>query len=339
MELKVFTALLLLGLANAAPPARGPYHVTPIKKEYFSDKYVKYTGQHDIINIVVPLNAINYNALNFKVEDSNASDENRHLTVFFTEVDVDASGKRTYQGLYVLKDGVAKKILENGRDATAVVDDKKTVYLAASDGIYLYNDEDQSVNKYGSLTDNIISIAIASKGDVLYILTEDNFVYRVTDNGNNKEKLEDVKNAEQIKLDNEDNLFFYTSDKEIYVRTSEGIKEIIGLPINFSKAVLVKPPIIAEEGLAVVVDKALFVINKKGGSVFYSIIFDSDAVPTGFGPEATIIHYYAFNKKIYEFNLIALLEHKELNELKKYLGTKADNIVNLATEKRKNKEL
>ncbi|XP_045507755.1 uncharacterized protein LOC123703708 [Colias croceus] len=260
------------------------------------------------------------------------SEDINKVTIFFAQADIDESGKRTYHGLYALKNGVARRILENGRDASASVDDQKTVFLAASDGVYLFDGEDRSVQQYGSITDSVIGIAKESEGEVLYILTEDNSVYKVTDNGNKKEKVEDIENAQQIKLDNEGNLFFYTPDKKVHVRTSEGVKQIDSLPENPSSIVLVNCPVVLEEGLTVLVDRDLYIVYKNGTSEFYGLEFAPDFMPTAFGPEATLFQYHAYDKKIYEFNVVALLNAEESKR-----SEKPDGLLKFVTEKRAQK--
>ncbi|XP_038217198.1 uncharacterized protein LOC119836057 [Zerene cesonia] len=338
MKLKIFTAFLLLGLAGAVPPGRNPRDVTIITKKYFSESFVKYTAQHDIVNLLVPLNGLNFDDLSSAIEESmkthTTSEDIRKVTVFFAEADIDASGKRTYKGLYALKDGKARRILENGRDASASVDDNKVVFLAASDGVYVFDGEDRSVQKYGSITDSIIGIAKESEGELLYILTEDNSVYKVTDNGNKKEKLEDVNDAQQIKLDNDGNLFFYTPDKKVHVRTSEGVKTIDSLPENPSDIVLVNCPVVLEEGLTILVDRDLYIVYKNGTSIFYGLEFAPDFMPTAFGPDATLFQYYAYDKKIYEFNVIELLSEEE-SKRKNNVGDSADGLLKFVSEKQK----
>ncbi|XP_038217311.1 uncharacterized protein LOC119836128 [Zerene cesonia] len=329
MLLKSFAAVLLLGLVYGAPTSDDE-HLT-ITSEYYAESLVVYKGNHDIVSILVPLNS-----LNFDEDESSESDESEsEITVFFAEADIDENGKRVDQGLYVLKNGKAKKILENGRDAAASGDSSKTVYLAASDGIYVYNQEDNTAVKYGSVSDSIIGIAQEVESDVLYILTEDNTVYKVTDNGNNKAKIDDIVNAQQIVLDYSNNLYFYTPDKKVHVYTSESVKDIGGLPENPSKITLVKPPILLDSGIPVVVDTASYIIYENGTTEDYGIDFESNTVPTAYGMEAALIQYYAHNKKIYEYNILAMVLGSILDELKSFLNDKTENIQNIATQKRK----
>ncbi|CAG4980447.1 unnamed protein product [Colias eurytheme] len=330
MLLKTFAAILLLGFVSTAPTS-DEEHLT-ITTQYYAESLVVYTGKHDIVNILVPLNS-----LNFDEDDSSESDESSEseITVFFAEADIDENGKRVDQGLYVLKNGTAKKILENGRDAAASGDSSKKVYLAASDGIYVYNQEDETATKFGSISDSIIGIAQEVESDVLYILTEDNSVYKVTEDGNKKTKIDDIVNAQQIVLDYENNLYFYTPDKKVHVYTSEGVKDVTGLPSNPSKITLIKPPILLDNGIPVVLDAASYIIYANGTTEDYGVDIKPNAIPTAYGMEAALIQYYGHNKKLYEYNMLAIVLSSILEELKDFLGDKTDSIQSIATQKRK----
>lgn len=146
----------------------------PITSKFFLDEYVKYTSEHDIVKIVVPLNSVN-----FDESDDSTESEDYDVILFFVEADIQADGSKDYKGLYVLRDGKAKLLLENGRDAAASGDDSKLVFLAADDGIYVYNYTTNAAEKYGNVTDNIIEIEKGKDGDVLYILTADHEVFLI----------------------------------------------------------------------------------------------------------------------------------------------------------------
>ncbi|CAK1549125.1 unnamed protein product [Leptosia nina] len=327
MKLRVFTVLLLAGLAFAAPASKDDDEKITITKEYFPDEFAIYESKHEIVNIVIPLNSLNFD------EDDSSEDE-MNITIFFVEADIDTNGNRIYQGLYAFRNGTAKMILENGRDAASSGDDSRTVYLAATDGLYTYKADDQTAVKYGSLDDSIIGIDHVAEGDGLYILTKDHVVYEVKDNGNTKVKLDNVENAQQIMLDYSDNLYFYTPDKKAYVRTADGVIDIEGLPENPKKVKLWKPPFIIENGVPFLVDNVAYVIYSNGTSELSGFDFKPKAIPSAVGMEAMLIQYHAYNKKIYEYNILALLLGELLEELKNFLSDKTNEIQNLATNKR-----
>ncbi|CAF4905480.1 unnamed protein product [Pieris macdunnoughi] len=332
MAMKIFTAFLLVGLISGAPTSVEDDEKITITKEYFLRNFLKYEGSHDIISVVVPLNSLNFDEN--KSSESNSNEDESNVTVFFVEADIDEAGKPTYQGLYTLKNGQVKKILENGRDAASSGDNSRTVYLAASDGIYTYKENEQIAVKYGSLTDSIIGIAHIAEGNTLYILTDDHTVYEVQNNGNDKSKLEDIFDAQQIVLDYSNNLYFFTPDKKVYVKTTEGIKDIVGLPENSTKITLIKPPFILEDGIPVLVDNVAYIVYSNGTSENSDFDFELDAIPSAFGMEAALIQYYAYDKKIYEYNILVLALGEILDELKDFFSNKTSDIQSLAANRR-----
>lgn len=332
MNLKIFTAVLLVGLTSGTPTSKEDYEKLTINREYYPQQFVKYEGRHNIVSIVVPLNSINFDEDDLTESDS---DENESKAVlFFVEADIDENGKRTYHGLYSLKDGKVKMLLENGRDAASSADNSRTVYFAANDGLYTYKEDDQIAVKYGSLNDSIIGIAHIAEGDVLYILTDDHTVYEVKNNGNEKVKLEDVVNAQQIVLDYTNNLYFYTPDKKVYVKTTEGIKNIEGLPENPTKVTLIKAPFVIENCIPVLVDNVAYIVYSNGTSEHSGFDFKTDAIPSAFAMEAALIQYYAYDKKIYEYNLLVLVLGEVLHELQNFLKDNTHEIQSLASNRR-----
>ncbi|CAH2061771.1 unnamed protein product, partial [Iphiclides podalirius] len=292
---------LLVGLASAAPVFEKDSSKILVTKDFFPESLAIYSSEHDIVNMYVPING-----LNFK-KDDDESEEERKVLLFFVEADQDEYGNRDYRGLYVFKDGVPKKLLEGGRDAAAANDYEKDVYLAAHDGIYWYNYEENVAEKYGSITDSIIGIAKETDTDVIYILTEDKKVYRVTEDGNKKEWIEEIGEAEQIILDYENNLYYYGSDKQPYVYNEDGVKKIEGAPIGAKKVQLLKPPLYSENVVPFVADGQSYVIYADGYAEEFDLEFEPDAIPTAYAMEATLMQYFAIDKTIYEFDLAEMM--------------------------------
>ncbi|XP_068624411.1 uncharacterized protein [Battus philenor] len=346
MRLSAGLLLLLFGLVAAAPaPNSGESNESKeskeskesgesdrltITKHFYPDSFVVYKGKHDIVNILVPLNSLNFDE---DSEDDDTSDDD-NTTVFFVEADKDAKGKRIDRGLYVLKGGKATKILDNGRDAAASSDNSKEVFFGAQDGIYTYNQKDNTAVKYGSVTDSIIGIAKENITDAIYILTEDNIVYKVTESGEKKEKVENVDGALEIVLDYSDNLYYYGADKQPYVLTADGVQKINGLPEHPKSVRLVKPPFVIEEGVPFISDNEVYFIYPNGTSEVTGFDFKPNAKPTAYGIEATLIQYYGYNKKIYEYNILAILLNEAIDELKNFLETKSSTIQSMSTRSR-----
>ncbi|XP_045781267.1 uncharacterized protein LOC123878197 [Maniola jurtina] len=319
--LTCFTTFALVGLLIADPVPHKEHEPFLVTLDFYKDEMVIYRGKHDIVKILVPINS-----LNFDESDSNESEsieDDSDIFLFFVEAEEQPDGTRQDKGLYVFKEGKATKILANGRDAAASGDDSKIVFFGAADGIYVYNKTTNSADKYGPITDSIIAIATEQPGDVLYILTENREVFKVSGNGGKKEKLDDVVNAKEIVLDKTDHLYFVSVDNKPYVRRTYGINPIIGLPEHLSNVKLIKPPFFLNDEVAFLANNRVYFISNYGSSTMSEIEFKPEAKPTAYAPEA-LIQYYGFDNKIYEFRISSLREDATPEELlSNYLNSKA----------------
>lgn len=152
-------------------------------------------------------------------------------------------------------------------------------------------------------------------------------VYKVTNNGEDKEKLDDIEDAQTIVLDYSNYLYFYSDDKKPHYLTHNGIKDVMGLPEDLTDAQFVKPPFILDDGVLFIVGNDVYVLSdSKSELAPIEMKFKPKAMPTAFAPEATLVQYYAYYKKIYEFNLLEMLEDNAPKELHDYLETKAADI-------------
>ncbi|XP_072933701.1 uncharacterized protein [Epargyreus clarus] len=324
-----FTLLLLVGLA-AASPITADDDTILVTKEYFPDMLIKYKSKHDIVNIFLPMNYMN------DIDDESDVD-NIQLPFFFIEADVHANDKRVDKGLYIFKDNKATKLLENGRDVAANDDTPTQVFFGASDGIYVYKEDTKEAVKYGSVSDSIIGIAKPTYGDAIYILTEEHELFNVTEAGTKKIKVNEVVGAKQIMLDYSNNLYFYAEDKQPYVLTPEGVKKIEGLPAHPKSINLIRPPIVLTDGVPVVIDNAMYFIHESGSSEASGLVFKPKAKPTAYSMETVLFQHYAYNKNIYEYNILALLETVLSGELKDLIDENTTNIQSLATKTKEKK--
>ncbi|KAH9636363.1 hypothetical protein HF086_002597 [Spodoptera exigua] len=322
-----FTVSLLAGLAYSAPVSSEEDENVVITEEFFPNELAVHTFDYDPVKILTPLNALNFD----DDEDDENSDSDATIT-FVVLGDKDEQGNKVYKGLYLLSNGEAKNILENGRDAAAANDDTKFAYFAASDGIYVYNAETKTANKYGSLSDDLIGIAKVNGSDVIYVLSADHILYKVTEDGTKKEKIDQVVDAQQIILDYQNNLYYYTSDKSIYVYVNGEVKKIEGLPENPSYVEILNPAFVFENGVPAVIDNKSYLIYENGTSEVGD--FEFQVRPTAYSMEATLIQYYAYNKKVYEYNVLSIILGDMLSELKKFLDDKTDDIQSIATRSR-----
>ncbi|XP_045457357.1 uncharacterized protein LOC123667512 [Melitaea cinxia] len=340
--MKILTSLAVISLAglvfSAPTNDDNDNEKLIITKSMFNKELVKYTGSHEIVKILLPLNSLNFDEDDSSESNSHSNEsDSDDIIIFFVEADIDSDGKYVDQGLYVLKKGKATKILNHGRDAAASSDNSTEVFFGAADGIYTYNKEKNTAEKYGTIDDSIIGIAKESTGDVIYILTENHEVYKVSNKGTKKEKLDDVVNAKQIVLDPSNNLYFYSDDKKPYTRTHEGVKKIEGLPDNLSSqssVTLIKPPFMIENGVGFVIENNVYIIYANGTSEEAGFEFKSKAKPSAYAPEAALIQYYALNKKIYEFNVLTMLMSEIVDELKEFLNDKSEDIKSISKKSR-----
>lgn len=316
--------LLFVGLACSGPISNEDTDTLVIDENFFPDTLAIYTSQNDIVDIFVPLNSLNFEA--DENPDSNGTDE---IILFFVEEDL-ASGED--KGLFIRKGTEITKLLNTGRDIAATNGNDKKVYFAASDGIYVYNAKDNKAEKYGTVTDDLINIAIDNTSDVIYILTKNKELFKVTDDGEKQVKISDVSNAEQIVMDYENNLYFRTTDKDVYAINEGGVKKLEGLPENSNKLTLLRPPFVIDGGVPLVVDDKAFIIYANG--TVEKTEFQIKAKPTAFSMEGTLIHYYAYKKKIYEYNILTILFSEVFNQLGDYLNAKKDDIQTISTRPR-----
>lgn len=329
--MKLFGLLLLIGLAAAAPPTKDKDDdKIVVTSDFFPDQLSVYTSKHDIVNIFVPLNAINFD----ESEDDDSEDDSSTV-LFFVEADI-KDGVKDYKGLYVLKKGNATLLLENGRDATATNDNTTLTYFGATDGLYSYDVDNNKAIKYGTVTDSIISLAqgVDAAKTSIYILTEDKQLFKVTENGTKKEKIDDVENVEQFVLDSSNNIYYYSHDKKPYVKTVGAINKIEGLPEKLNEVTLLRPPFIIEDGVPFIVDNKVYIIYSNGTSELTD--FEFEVKPSAYSIEATLIQYYAYEKKIYEYNILALVLSEVVNELKKFFDEKKNDIQSIASRSRDN---
>ncbi|XP_063835363.1 uncharacterized protein LOC135084523 [Ostrinia nubilalis] len=202
------TILLLVGLVTTV-------HSSNVNNE----DAVVYPRKNYIMKIVVPLNSMTLN-----------DTDNKYL--FY----IDAQ-----KGLYVEKNGEVTKLLTNVVDIAATMYNSTKVYLAATDGIYTFKAKDRIAEKYGSLTDNVISIAVTSDTEEIYIITKEKVLYKVTDGGNSKVEIANVKDALGMALDGMNNLYFVDGKKQVFVRSTDGIvTKVKGLPENPTVVKLIK---------------------------------------------------------------------------------------------------
>ncbi|CAB3232909.1 unnamed protein product [Arctia plantaginis] len=308
-KMKIFsliTVTLLIGVVSSAPTENNL--LTSFgKSETLPEKYVIYRGEYDIANILLPINSLNNKNEN--------KESNEKPYIFFALADF-TKGHKEDKGFYIRKNGEVTKLLDHGRDAATAMDGISEVYIAAEDGIYTYNPKNNTAEKYGIVTDDLIGIAKVNGSDIIYILTKDHVVYQVTDQGMKIDKVEDIVNPEQIVLDYENNLY-YVKNNNVNVFSPNGTKKIEGLPETMTYVKLIRPPLPLTNGVPVVVDHTVYIVFANGTSKLTNL--NATLRPTAYSLEGTVLLYLGHDKKIYEYNILALILDSMFSKFKEYL--------------------
>ncbi|XP_028166849.1 uncharacterized protein LOC114357437 [Ostrinia furnacalis] len=254
------TILLLVGLVTAV-------HSSSVNNDLNNEDAVVYPRKNYIMKIVVPLNSMTLN------EDT----DNKYL--FY----IDAQ-----KGLYVEKNGEVTKLLTNVVDIAATMDNSNKVYLAATDGIYTFKAKDRIAEKYGSLTDNVISIAVTSGTEEIYIITKEKVLYKVTDGGNSKVEIANVKDALGMALDGMNNLYFVDGKKQVFVRSTDGIvTKVKGLPENPTVVKLING-VGSSMSVSLFIDNIMYRVYFNGTCEFAN--FNSFNMATATSPDSCLIY-------------------------------------------------
>ncbi|XP_053620748.1 uncharacterized protein LOC128681133 [Plodia interpunctella] len=328
MMIQILLTALLAGLCSAGPV---PNEKLIVDSDFYDTRFKIYSSQHDIINLEFPLNAINFG------EDNDNDDEdysNSEFYLFFTEVDLNANGDKDYKGLYVLHNGTAHKLLENGRDSTSTNEETKNVFFAASDGIYRYDVAQNKAEKYGTLDDNFINIIQENGTDetTFYAINDKHEMYKITGEGTKKEKVAGVDNAQQLVMDFENNIYFYDQNKDVYVINAEGVTKFEGLKKNPKYIQLLKPAFVFEDSVPLVLDDQVYLVYANGTSELSDFVIKNK--PSGYAMEGTLIHFYAYEKKIYEYNILQIILSGLIDEVKEYFEDNVETMKEVASRSR-----
>ncbi|XP_063383119.1 uncharacterized protein LOC134669468 [Cydia fagiglandana] len=308
---------LLASSVSAAPASAtaSAFATASSDAEVLSQSTLLHTADHDVTSLGVLFG-----------EGEEIEDE----VVFFIESDVNERGERVDYGLYALtKDPKSKlivstKLLDSARDI-AVASLTKAAYFATKDGIYVYDKKKNSAEKYGSVSDDVISIAAENGTGVLYYLNKQHQLYKVTEGGQKSIIIDAVKNAEQFTLDNKGHLYYYTTDKKFYVYDGQSVRPVEGIHSNLNKVWFVSTPLLVEDYCLV-----------NGDDEYYQIWGNATAVGTGssrgmfaasaLSVDTGFVAYFATDRKIYEFNVLTKVVEGLMAELSKGLKSMLESI-------------
>ncbi|XP_063382801.1 uncharacterized protein LOC134669217 [Cydia fagiglandana] len=323
MIVKVLSVACCLLAAHvwAAPTSPNAPAITigSITNDIISQSTLLHTANHDVTCLGVLFG-----------EDKEIEDK----VVFFIESDVNKHGERVDYGLYALtKDRthsnktISTKLLDNARDI-AVASLTETVYFAAKDGIYVYNKKKNSAEKYGSVNDEVISIAAENATGVLYYVNKQHQLYKVTERGQKATIIDEVKNADQITVDYKGYLYYYTVDKKFYVYDGQNAKLVEGIPSNGNKVSFLRTPVLAGDYGLVNVDGEYYTVNGKDASAHAAGRGGGSFVASAVSFETGLVMYFAVDKKIYELNIIEKVVEGVIEGLSRGLKTMMEEMRN-----------
>lgn len=264
-----------------------------LKDNFFTDKYVVFSTEHDIVRIYAPLNQFNFDA------DQTAIPPQPSFTLFFVEGDY-KNGEVFSKGLYIFTNGKVTKLIDNGRDA--VTTQTNTTYLGAEDGIYKYDSATNTATKYGTVTDSVSQFAYDFKTGSIYYVTDENEVYKLNEDATASSKVEGLTDVQEISFDYEGSFYYYNSEKEFYVITVEDgdvPKRVTGLPDKLNNTVLSAPFRGSKLGVPLYVDRGVYSLQKDYSE---KVPLTIEANVTACTWQPVLYHFYSKDKKLYAFN-------------------------------------
>lgn len=285
-------------------------HAGPIegkKKSILDESDIIYTGKHDIVKIYTSLALM---------------EELQQRIVFFIEADINNDGRKVDKGLYVIIDNSTTKLLDSGKDISGDVTGK--VYFATKDGIYTYNRKKNNAYKYGNMGESIVSLAVENNTGVVYALTENHVLYKITENGKKSDVDDRVKHAQEIVLDMFDNLYYYDENKKLFVVVGQDTKEVYGLPNNPTSLTLIKP-FNGMEGIFVLANNEPYTVFSNCTSIKTESATLKQINLTAYSYDATVLIYFGHEKKIYEYNLVAKILTSVFERISESIKEKVTN--------------
>lgn len=118
-------------------------------------------------------------------------------------------------------------------------------------------------------------------------------------------------------MDKSENDYYYGEDKKVYVTNANGVQKISSLPENPSYIRLISPPLVYNKSIPLVVDNQVYIAYSDGTSEMDNFVLK--VRPTGYGMEGGLLQYFAYDKKIYEFNVLGLVWDNPLGPLKRFM--------------------
>lgn len=264
----------------------------------FRKEQIVFSSKFNITRVLVPVTVEKNRYIHTEMSDI--------PSIFFTVSDPILEGGAC---IYVLEGLAAYEILEGGRDSTSDYSKDKTVYFGAKDGIYKYDHDSLSAKKFGPFEDDIIQLQKANGTDKIYILTHAGKLLVLENNGTIRTKVKNVICASEFVLDTSNNIYFIDCDsKMIYIiKSAEERHNLTATLVDeFQEIKLLRPAFIMEKCIPFIGDGILHILYANG--TYESKDINIVQVPSAFSIDAAIYIVAALDGKIYEVNVIEILQ-------------------------------
>ncbi|XP_049881965.1 uncharacterized protein LOC126377989 [Pectinophora gossypiella] len=224
-------------------------------------------------------------------------------SIFFTVSDPKLDGGSC---VYVLEGFAAYEILEGGRDTTAGYGVDRSVYIGAKDGMYRYDPDTLSAKRYGIFKDNIMLIQKANGTEAFYILTNENKLFKLENNGTVKTRIVPVDCAKDFVVDTSNNIYYIPcTDHLPKIVQANGTVLAINVFEDLRDIKLLRPAFVMEDCIPFFGDGWLYLLYSNGTG--HRKDFAIKERPSAYSVDAALYLVAALNGKIYEFNVMEVL--------------------------------
>lgn len=224
--------------------------------------------------------------------------------IFFTVSD---NKYKSGSCIFVLEHYTAIIILEGGRDIASAYGSNKT-YFGASSGLFVYQAETQSANKYGILDDDILQLQIANGTEKIYIRTSTNNIFIVENEGHTKTPISNIECALTFVIDNVHNIYYIACDDEaLHILSAMGNKiDLISNELSQYKDLkLLRPPYILSSSIPVIGDGFFYMVFSNGELELEDLYIHEK--PIAYSVDDPLYLVLVVNGDIYEYNLKGMM--------------------------------
>lgn len=260
----------------------------------FKKEQIIFASDFNITKVLVPADGIKY----VHTESTDIP------TVFFTVVDPKSD---TETCIYVLEGLAAYEVLDGGRDTTADYSFDRTVYFGAKDGLYKYVPASLSAKKYGPFNDNIIQLQKVNGSDAFYVLTKDNKLYIIENNGTARSNVPAVACATEFVLDTSNNVYFVSCNDHVINILKVGDIRAVTVTEEFNDVKLLRAAFMMDRCVPLFLDGILHLLHVNG--TLEKKDFQINDRPSALSVDAALYIVAAYNGNIYEFNVMDALLH------------------------------